>query len=92
MIERLVRQLGICGVSTVTVVTAWLGHLVEAHLGALPDLPELSFEREHTPLGTLGALGRVTRARERTLFLFADLVTDLDFRQLLAVHDERGPT
>jgi NDP-sugar pyrophosphorylase family protein len=90
MIERLVRQLGTCGVPTVTVVTAWLGDLVEAHLRPLADIPELSFVREQTPLGTLGALGLVTPRADRTLFLFADLVTDLDFRQLLAVHLERS--
>ncbi len=90
MIERLIRQLGSCGVPTITVVTAWLGDLVEAHLRPLADIPELSFVREQTPLGTLGALGLVTPRADRTLFLFADLVTDLDFRQLLAVHDERS--
>ena len=90
MIERLVRQLGDSGVTSVTVVTGWLGDRVEAHLRTLEDVPELSFHRELSPLGTLGALGLVAARAERTLFLFADLVTDLDFRRMFAVHVERG--
>jgi NDP-sugar pyrophosphorylase family protein len=93
MIERLVRQLADSGVRTITVITAWLGHRIEEHLGAVTGLPpelQMSFLRERSPLGTLGALGSIEPRHVRTLFLFADLVTDLDFRQLFAVHLDRG--
>lgn len=93
MVERLTRQLADAGIRSVTVITGWLGDRIEPHLRSLAGLPsnlELSFFRESEPLGTLGALGALPADDRCTLFLFADLVTDLDFGQLLREHIEGG--
>jgi NDP-sugar pyrophosphorylase family protein len=93
MVERLLRQMLASGITTVTVITGWLGERVEAHLGSLDDLPpgvRISFVRESSPLGTVGALTRVRAPGERVLFAFADLVTELDFSRLLDWHERSG--
>jgi len=93
MVERLLRQVLASGITTVTVITGWLGERVEAHLGSLDDLPpgaRISFVRESSPLGTVGALTRVHAPAERVLFAFADLVTELDFGRLLDQHERSG--
>lgn len=93
MVERLLRQLLAAGVRDVTVITGWLGHKIEAHLRGLPDLPadlRMEFLVEQTPLGNAGALRLVAEGADAVLLTFGDLVTDLDYTRLLALHAERG--
>ncbi len=91
MVERLYRQLVGAGVRRTTVVTGWLGDVVEAHVASVAaDVGgEVAFVREWTPLGNAGALGLVPRT-EPALLAFADLVTDLDFAELVRVHRARS--
>lgn len=93
MVERLLRQLLAAGVRDVTVITGWLGEKIEAHLAGLPDLPadlKMDFLTEETPLGNAGALRLVADGDGPVLLTFGDLVTDLDYTRLLAIHQERG--
>ncbi len=91
MIERLVRQLAQAGARTVTVITGFEGDQVERAVRAIDGLPaDLSFTfiRETAPRGNAGSLA-VARRDLPCLFCFADLVTDIDFVRLVAVHVER---
>ena len=93
MAERLLRQLTGAGVRDVTVITGWLGERIEAHLRGLDGLPDdlrLTFFHETTPLGNAGALQHVAPGDGPVLLTFADLVTDLDRRALVALHRERA--
>jgi NDP-sugar pyrophosphorylase family protein len=93
MAERLVRQFAAAGVRRFTVLTAWLGEQVEAHfqgLTALPDGVTLDFPDEEWGLGTTGGLGALAPCSETVVFVFGDLVTDLDIRNLVAVHAVSG--
>ena len=92
MVERLLRQLVGAGIRDVTVVTGWLGDVVERHVeGLVSDLDGVAVDylRERTPLGNAGALGLVPRSAPAVL-VFADLVTEIDFAELVRVHRERG--
>ena len=94
MVERIVRQLADAGVRRVTVVVGANGANIRATLLRLlptlaPDL-YLDFFEEQTPLGNAGALAEIDTGDSDVLLCFADLVTDLDFRQLLRVHAERA--
>ncbi len=92
MVERLLRRLVGAGVRDVTVVTGWLGDVVEQHIDGLSPLADgvvINYLREMSPLGNAGALGLVPRTSPAVL-VFADLVTDLDFADLVRVHQERG--
>lgn len=93
MVERLLRQTLAAGFRDFTVVTGWLGHKIEEHFRALPDLPpdvQFHFVTEETPLGNAGALRLVGPGEGPVLLAFGDLVTDLDFSRLVALHAQRG--
>src|SRR5262245_55701462 len=93
MVERLLRQMILAGVRSVTVVTGWQGTRVEEHLSDLRDLPDdldMSFIRETRPRGNVGALRDLPRDGKDILLSFADLVTDLDFAALVKRHRTSG--
>lgn len=88
MIERLMRQLNDFGVGKFTVLTGYMGEKIQSHCSKLvraETLPEVTFIREDAPLGNFGAMANVEQD-ETIIFAFADLVTDIDFAQLLSVH------
>lgn len=92
MVERLLRQLLAAGLRDVTVVTGHLGERCQEHLARLPDLPadlRLHFHAEGAARGNAGALAELADDRP-CLFLFADLVTDLDLGALLREHARGG--
>ncbi|MCP3980428.1 MAG: nucleotidyltransferase family protein [bacterium] len=93
MVERLLRQFVACGFRHVTVVTGHQAERVERHLDDLSDLPEdlqLEFLRETAVRGNCGALADLPRDGRTVVMAFADLVTDLDFGELLELHGRRG--
>jgi dTDP-glucose pyrophosphorylase len=87
MVERLLRTLLAAGADRVTVIIGYHGEVIRRHVEGLSDLTaRIDFFVERQPLGNAGALGQVEVERPRALFLFGDLVTDLDFRELIARH------
>lgn len=93
MVERLLRALIAAGFDRVTVMTGYRGQVIRDHLRKLPDLgntDRIDFFEESAPLGNAGALAYVQVERPRTLFLFGDLVTDLDFGELVRRHATLG--
>jgi len=93
MVERLVRALVSAGADRLTVITGHRGGVVRRHLAGLRGLDRpaaIDFLEEPAPLGNAGALGLVRTERPRVLFLFGDLVTDLDFGELLTRHAQGG--
>ena len=85
MVERLLRQLLAAGISRITVITGYRGDVVREHLVGLADdvAAKIDFFEEIEPLGNVGALGRVLVERPLALLAFGDLVTDLDFAELV---------
>lgn len=93
MVERLVRGLVRDGVDRVTVITGHRGEVVRRHLAGLADLgrgAQIDFLAEPAPLGNVGGLRLVKVERPLVLFAFGDLVTDLDFAELVVRHDRAG--
>jgi NDP-sugar pyrophosphorylase family protein len=93
IIERQLSMLAESEFRRVTVITGWNAEPLEAYLDDLSATSldiELRVHRESEPRGNIGSLRDVASDGERVLFLFADLVTDLDFSRLLAVHLDRG--
>lgn len=90
LLERLLRQVAEQGARVVTVITGFAGDRVETLVRTLRGLPEnleISFIREEVPRGNAGSLSQVPRDLP-CLFCFADLVTDIDFARLAALHVE----
>lgn len=93
MIERLVRQFLRAGVTDICVVTGWLGEQIESHFAKLSDIQaraRLTFVRETQALGNFGGVGLLPESGATNLFAFGDLVTDIDFAELLKRHWEGG--
>lgn len=90
MLERLLLQVTAGGARVITVITGFGAEEVERAVLAcrLPPDSKTSFLRESVPRGNAGALA-LARRDMPCLFCFADLVTDIDFGRLLAVHNER---
>jgi NDP-mannose synthase len=92
MVERLIRQLAAAGAHDIEVITGWRGDEVEAKLRemASASAARIHVHREIVPRGTMGTLAELRQDDRAVLFCFADLVTDLDFGELLRVHDAFG--
>jgi NDP-mannose synthase len=94
MIERLLCQVTAAGIRRITVVLGSQGESVRAHVlrtaRSLPDDVHLDFFVENSGLGNAGALGLIDTGNDTALLCFADLVTDLSFATLCAIHAQRG--
>jgi NDP-sugar pyrophosphorylase family protein len=94
ILERLLRHLIASGITRITVVVSPRGDAIEQHIAALrkslPAQVRIFIEREMQPAGNAGALGMVDFAGCPALLCFGDLVTQLDFGQMYALHLERG--
>jgi NDP-sugar pyrophosphorylase family protein len=92
MIARLIRQIAASGVRHGSVVIPKGNEQFRALLTQVAGGTagfELDVIEEHTPLGNAGALGRVECHGRTVLFCFGDLVTDLAFDRMAAVHRDR---
>jgi len=94
ILERLLRRMIDFGIKRITVVIGPGGNAIEQHLTALrKSIPSdicIFIEREMRPAGNAGALGVVDFDGRPALLCFGDLVTELDFGQLFAIHRERA--
>jgi NDP-sugar pyrophosphorylase family protein len=92
VIEILIRQLVHHGVHELTVVTGHLAHLIHAYLGRGERFGvRINYLEERTPLDTAGCLGLIERPSEPFVVMNGDLLTTLDFTNLLAFHRQHRP-
>jgi NDP-sugar pyrophosphorylase family protein len=93
ILERLLVRLVESGISRITVVIGPNGDAIERHIAALgksfPSSVQICIERERQPAGNAGALGVVDFGDRPVLLCFGDLVTQLDFARMVAIHRER---
>jgi NDP-sugar pyrophosphorylase family protein len=91
IIEVVLRQLGRFGFDQVTIITGYLTELIEAFCGDGRKFgTHISYRRETTPLGTAGGLTLVDRPSESVLVINGDILTTLDYSEMLAFHRRRG--
>jgi NDP-mannose synthase len=93
IIEIVLQQLRRHGFSRVDISVGYLAHLIEAYFqtrGGIPGL-DIHYVRESEPLGTAGALGLLGPIDEDLLVLNGDILTTLDFREMVAFHQARNP-
>lgn len=84
--DRLVES----GVSDITLCVGHLAHLIEAVFNGSPRQARLRYVREDEPLGTAGPLRLVDDLRGTFLLMNGDLLTDLDYSELVDVHRRAG--
>ena len=89
VLEIIISQLRDAGIKQVKVTTHHHSDKIEAHFGDGKDFGiELSYVEEDRPLGTAGGLGLLEAVKETTLVINGDILTQVDFRAMLAYHRE----
>jgi NDP-sugar pyrophosphorylase family protein len=93
VLEVLIRNLLRRGICDITLTLGHLAELVQAyfyHRQRLLSRLKLSYVIEEEPTGTAGSLGLVGGLDETFLVMNGDLLTDLDFNELVAFHRQQG--
>jgi NDP-sugar pyrophosphorylase family protein len=93
VVEVLIRSLLRSGIADITLTLGHLAELVQAyfqHRRRLLESVSLSYVVEDEPTGTAGSLSLVPDLDETFLVMNGDLLTDLDFRELVQFHQRSG--
>ena len=89
LLEIIIKQLREAGIRQVKLSLHHQPEKISAHFAKGDDLGvELSYVTEDHPLGTIGSLGLLEPAKETTLVMNGDILTQVDFRAMLAYHRE----
>lgn len=93
VLELIIRQLKHYGFSRITMAVGYLAELTEAYLrdGSKYGV-KIDYSREDKPLGTIGPLALIEGLQETFLVMNGDVLTDLDYSQLVDFHRENGAT
>jgi NDP-sugar pyrophosphorylase family protein len=90
IVEIIVDRLVASGIADITLCVGYLAHLIEALLNGRPRTARLTYVHEPAPLGTAGPLRLVSGLDGTFLLMNGDLLTDLDFRELVELHRRSG--
>jgi NDP-mannose synthase len=93
VIEHILRQLESFGVGRVDFCVAHLGELIRVYLSEATDIPtklDCHWHWEDQPLGTAGALRVIPDLDGTFLVMNGDILTTLDFRELVNAHRRSG--
>jgi NDP-mannose synthase len=93
IIEVLIQRLISCGITDITLTLGHLAELIKAYFQHRPQLMAkacLRYIDEEEPTGTAGSLASVQGLDETFLVMNGDLLTDLDFDELVSFHRRHG--
>jgi NDP-mannose synthase len=91
ILEIVLRQLKSVGVTRVTLAVGHLAELLQAFFRSGSQLGlEIDYSVEETPLGTAGPLTLIQGLNDTFLMMNGDILTDLDYSDLLRFHRQRG--
>lgn len=93
ILEHIIRRLAACGVTSIDMCVGHLGELIRVYFsqqGKLPRELELRWHWEDAPLGTAGALSIVPNLSETFIAMNGDVLTTLDYGELVNYHREQG--
>lgn len=93
LMERIIRQLSETGIRQVSVTTHHLAEKITEHFGDGSQFGvNLNYVAEEELLGTAGGLSLMQAPDTTLLVINGDIVTDVDFRAMLAFHREHNAT
>ena len=93
VLDVVVRQLRHHSFDRITVATGYLAELIEAFFRDGSEYGiAIDYHREHTPLGTAGALAGLEGLTAPFLVMNGDVITDLDYTHLMETHVASGAT
>lgn len=91
LLERILGQLKNEGIREVNLTTHYQAEKIVDYFGDGSAFGmKINYLNEETPLGTAGALGMMSRPKETLLVINGDILTEVDFRMMLAFHREHG--
>lgn len=91
ILEIIIRQLVRLNFDRITISTGHLAELIETYFGNGERWSvNIEYVREVTPLNTAGALKLLPSCEEDFLVMNGDILTTIDYRQLLQVHLDKG--
>ena len=93
ILEHIISRLVHNGVRKVDLCVSHLGELIQLYFsqeGILPEDVQLGWHWEDEPLGTAGALAMVPDLDDTFIAMNGDILTSLDYRDLVAFHKEQG--
>ncbi|AEW98147.1 MULTISPECIES: sugar phosphate nucleotidyltransferase [Streptomycetaceae] len=93
ILEIVLRQLASSGFTTCTLAIGHLGHIIRAYVGDGSQWGlRVDYAVEESPLGTIGPLLTLRdRLPEHFLVMNGDVLTDLDYGDMLRRHRAEGP-
>jgi len=90
LMELVIEQLRQVGIRRVNITTHYKPEKISDHFGDGSSFGvELNYVNEDKPLGTGGALGLMEAPTEPMLVINGDILTQVDFRAMLAYHREQ---
>ncbi|MFE7775075.1 sugar phosphate nucleotidyltransferase [Streptomyces sp. NPDC057445] len=92
ILEIVLRQLAACGFTSCTIAVGHLGHIIRAYVGSGSRWGlSIDYATEESPLGTMGPLLTMRdRLPETFLVMNGDILTDLDYADVLRRHRASG--
>ena len=91
IVEIVIRQLKYHGFTRVTMSVGHLAELLMAYFGDGSKLGvRIEYSKEDQPLGTTGALALIPDLDQTFLAMNGDILTTLDYRELVAYHRRTG--
>ncbi len=92
ILDIVLSQLARTGCGRATICVGYLGHLIETFCGSGERWGlAVDYFREPSPLGTVGALGRLDDLPDEPYVVMnGDVLTDLSQKRLLEAHHEAG--
>ena len=91
VLEIIVRQLVRDGFDKLTISTGHLAELIEAYFGDGKRWGiNIEYVREDVPLNTAGALKLIKGCEDDILVMNGDVLTTLNYRDLLKIHKAKG--
>ncbi len=91
VLEIVVRQLRRSGFNHLTFAVGYLAGLIQAYFGDGGRFGvTIDYSIEHEPLGTAGPLSLISPPSDDFLVMNGDILTDLDYAQLMKAHKASG--
>ena len=90
ILELVVDQLEECGVIDITLCVGYLAHLIRAVFDTPRRSAQIAYVPENSPLGTAAPLRLVVLADSTFIVMNGDILTTLDFRDLVRYHRASG--
>ena len=89
LLERTVGRLRKHGIRNVSLTTHYLPEKIQNHFGDGSEFGvRIKYVEEEVPLGTAGALGLLPESNEPLLVMNGDILTGVDFQELVKFHRE----